>query len=516
MKTVYNLVAGVKEISQINAFVTETAVELGCDPEAVDDLVVAVHEAIANIVVHGYQKQAGFIEIEFERKEDDLYIFLRDEAPHYDPTTHPIPNVSAPLEQREVGGMGVHMMRNFADEMQYKVNALGQNELLFVKQDAFLPVQIDESFNSGELHSFGLFRDVSAHRYYQEGDVIFKHGDIGEAMYIVMSGSVEVQLEGRRIDYLQPGNVLGEMALLDDRVRSATAVAHTDCILNYIDRPKFNQLTQQHPQFAIEIMQIMSHRVRKLLKEEIRRQRMEEELAIGQQIQLSLLPKNLPSIPGWEFAARYRAARQVGGDLYDFITDPTHPHKLQLVIADVTGKGVPAALFMAMARTFVRAETSHSHAPATILRQTNRLLVDDARSRLFLTIFYGSLDVTNGRFVYANGGHDWPIWYQSQSQTIQYLQAPGFPLGTFTHIHPIEQEINIASGDFLLLYTDGITEARNQDGEFFSDERLESLVANSQATTAQQLLEEIDTAVAQFLSDTPASDDFTLVVIKRQ
>ncbi len=518
MGKIYRCVAAIKDASTVISFVTETAVTMGADREATEDLSLALYEAIVNIITHGYQKQPGFLELEVEKKNSDLLVYLRDQAPHYNPTDNPSPNTFYSLEERPLGGMGVHMMHNFADDVKYHVNNLMQNELILIKKDAFVvPAnRLVEFRNKEEILKLGLFQDSSTHHFYQPDEVIFEQGDRGDAMYVLLTGEVRVLIEGRQIDRLYPGSMLGEMALIDARVRSADAVAATACKMAYIDRRRFTELTRQHPEFAIELIQIMSMRVRGFLAEEIERQRMEEELAIGQQIQMSLLPKACPIIPGWEFAARYRAARKVGGDLYDFIQHPDHPELVQLVVADVTGKGVPAAMFMALARTFVRAESAHSHEPATILRRTNRHLVKDAQARLFLSMFYGSLNVNNGRLTFANGGHDWPFLYKSKTNSVIQLQTNGFPLGPFDEIEPIAQEIDLESGDFLLLYTDGVTESRNSAGDMFDDEGLEKIILNSTAETAQELLDEIDTAVSIFLGSEPASDDLTLVVIKRQ
>ncbi|MCP4516289.1 MAG: SpoIIE family protein phosphatase, partial [Delftia sp.] len=178
--------------------------------------------------------------------------------------------------------------------------------------------------------------------------------------------------------------------------------------------------------------------------EQVERQRLEEELAIGRQIQLSLLPEACPVIPGWEFAAVYQAARQVGGDLYDFFTLPDQPLQLGMVIADVTGKGVPAALFMAFGRTVIRMESRTGRNPAAVLEQVNRLILQDGRSRLFLTAFYATLDTHSGRLLYANGGHNWPLWLQSATGECQKLKSRSFLLGAFEDIELEERQIDVA------------------------------------------------------------------------
>jgi serine phosphatase RsbU (regulator of sigma subunit) len=258
----------------------------------------------------------------------------------------------------------------------------------------------------------------------------------------------------------------------------------------------------------------------RLHQEELRRQRLEEELSIARQIQLSLLPKAYPVIPGWEFAAVYRPARVVGGDLYDFLDLPGEPPQLGLIIADVTDKGVPAALFMAFSRTIIRAESivRRSRSPAAALRRANRSIIRDAQSdsRLFLSAFYATLDTQTGRMVYSNGGHNWPIWLRSADGEVRSLAVRGMMLGIFENIELEEEEIEVAPGDVLIFYTDGVTEARSEDGQLFDEERLRAAVEVNREASAQEMLQAIVGAVEAFVGDAQPSDDLTLLVVKRQ
>jgi serine phosphatase RsbU (regulator of sigma subunit) len=253
-----------------------------------------------------------------------------------------------------------------------------------------------------------------------------------------------------------------------------------------------------------------------LHQQEITQQRLEEELSIGRQIQLSLLPAACPTIPGWEFAAVYQAARQVGGDLYDFFELPGEPQRLGLVIADVTGKGVPAALFMAVSRTIIHTESMTGRRPAAVLKQANHLIVQNSRSQLFLSAFYATLDVCSGQLVFANGGHNWPLWLRRATGECQKLTARGVILGIFTNIELEERKIDMAPGDLLVFYTDGVTEARNAEGRLFGEARLQTTVTANSDASAEQVMQAILDAVKTFAGDTPPSDDFTLFVVKRQ
>ncbi len=342
---------------------------------------------------------------------------------------------------------------------------------------------------------------------------IFEAGDLGAEMYFVLSGEVRITIDESELDFLLPGQVFGEMALADNRVRSATATAVSASKLIAINKVQFADLTRQIPTFATDIMSIMSARLRRYMDDEVQRLRLQEELAISRQIQLSLLPDTCPIIPGWSLVASYQAAQQVGGDLYDFIYDPHDRTLLHLVIADVTGKGVPAAMFMAVCRTIIRTEAQNGRSPAELLRRTNQQLMNEKRSLPFLTAFFGTLNLQTGRLVYALGGHDQPYWLQANGQLSQ-LAAKGMLLGAFPLIRLDEDEVILAPGDSLVLYTDGITEAQNGE-DFFDESRLEAVISGGNGSSASQIMQNILAAVHQFTDSHPQSDDMTLVVIQR-
>jgi len=250
--------------------------------------------------------------------------------------------------------------------------------------------------------------------------------------------------------------------------------------------------------------------------EEVKKQRLDEELAISRQIQLSLLPGACPSVSGWEFAAQYQAARHVGGDLFDFIQIPNQKQKIGLVIADVAGKGIPAALFMAFCRTIIRMQAMTESTPAQVMESTNQLILQDSRSHLFITAFFAFLNLQNGNLVFANGGQNPPIWFQAKTGKCQELTSYSKLLGLFENIHLEERQVKILPKDFLVFYTDGITEAKDQKGHFFGEERLFSSILANKDSNAKGILQGIIDATNNFIGKASQSDDFTLFVIKRK
>jgi sigma-B regulation protein RsbU (phosphoserine phosphatase) len=238
------------------------------------------------------------------------------------------------------------------------------------------------------------------------------------------------------------------------------------------------------------------------------------ELAVGQEIQLSLLPKACPEAPGWEFCASYSAARIVGGDFYDFCDLTRKPPRLGLVIADVAGKGVPAALFMALSRTIIRATAFSGRSPASALTRANQLILKDSQAEMFLTAVYAVLELDTGRLIYANAGHNRPLWRHVADGTVTELDQRGIVLGAFDEISLEEQRLNLAPGDALILYTDGVTEAVNEAGDMFGEDRLREVVA-AHPSSAAEIVDAICGALAAFTGGAEPADDVTVVVVRR-
>jgi sigma-B regulation protein RsbU (phosphoserine phosphatase) len=185
------------------------------------------------------------------------------------------------------------------------------------------------------------------------------------------------------------------------------------------------------------------------------------------------------------------------------------------VIADVTDKGVPAALFMALSRTLIRATASDGRAPAAVLEQANRLILSDARSGLFVTCFYGILDIASGSLLFADGGHNYPLHYRTATGMVEPLQAQGIVLGIVPDPRFEQHVATVEPGDVICFYTDGVTEAMNPRRQLFGEERLAEILRRSQHLAPEEIVDRIIDAVTSFTAGTPQADDITLVVLKR-
>ncbi len=250
----------------------------------------------------------------------------------------------------------------------------------------------------------------------------------------------------------------------------------------------------------------------RLYQEALARQRLERELDLASEIQASFLPDCCPLVPGLQIHAFYRAARQVGGDFYDFIEVPATatngPRRLGVVIADVTDKGVPAALFIALSRTLLRASAIDGRSPVSVLERANHLILADSRAGLFVTCFYALIDPVSGLVTYANGGHNYPLLYRRATDEVMPLVAQGIVLGIIPDPHFVPGEIRLAPGDILLFYTDGITEAMNAQRELFGDERLATVLRANSHRAPNEIVTAVLAAVGEFAGDTAQSDDY--------
>lgn len=242
------------------------------------------------------------------------------------------------------------------------------------------------------------------------------------------------------------------------------------------------------------------------------RERLEGELEIAKGIQQNFLPKEMPDIRGIEIAAFNLPAREVGGDFYDFI--PIDEDRWGLEIADVSGKGIPAALFMALSRTLVRSVTSANSTVAGAIKQANKLIFSEGRSNMFVTLFYAIINTQKMTLSYTNAGHNPPMLIKKSSKDIVLLKAQGVPLGITGDMELYDEQITLTSGDIIILYTDGITEAINEKREQFKEERLSELVIEDQSLSAQDIIKKVLEGIRIFSGKQPQFDDITLIVLK--
>jgi phosphoserine phosphatase RsbU/P len=268
--------------------------------------------------------------------------------------------------------------------------------------------------------------------------------------------------------------------------------------------------------FMVIVNNLVTERKTSAEKEKYRHEldRREYEAETARDIQQSLLPEQTPIIKGYDFAAFSLPAWEVGGDYYDFIH--LDGKKLGLVIADVSGKGFPAALFMALSRTCIRANITSDKSTSKAIEAANTILCQDAKSGMFMTLFYAVLNVDTNCLSYVNAGHNPPLLVRGKTGEVLTLQAKGIALGVVDGMNLDEKEINIEPDDIVILYTDGLTEAVNKNDEQFGVDRLTKTVKNSLHLNVNDLVEKVKADVDEFTAGKPRFDDLTLVAIKKQ
>ncbi|HOL42138.1 MAG TPA: SpoIIE family protein phosphatase, partial [Methanospirillum sp.] len=240
------------------------------------------------------------------------------------------------------------------------------------------------------------------------------------------------------------------------------------------------------------------------------KERFTRELEIAQGIQQSFLPDSVPDIPGMELAVYASPALEVGGDFYDFI--PVGDDEWGLVIADVSGKGVPAALFMALSRTLIRVSATWRSDPASAIKEANSLICRDSKASMFVTLFYLVIDNLKRKITYVNAGHNPPLMLTGQDSDITLLRAEGIALGIIDEIDLDSNTVDLKKGDLVTLYTDGVTEAMNKDGEEYGMERFITVLKQNRDRELSQLIEAIIASIKDFTKDAPQSDDITLIL----
>lgn len=267
----------------------------------------------------------------------------------------------------------------------------------------------------------------------------------------------------------------------------------------------------------ITLLSVMANQVvvsinnAQLYAESLDKQRLEEELAVAHQIQMNLLPKSVPVHEKYEFAAFNHPSRQVGGDYYDFLK--TSNGRICSVVADVSGKGVGAALLVARLQAVLQTECQRGQPIDVMLTGINNFLVNSTTPDKFVTMFFCELDCENGYLFFCNAGHNYPFILKNNNE-IEYLKEGGLVLGAFADAKYQQAKLNLEKGDILVIYTDGLSEAFDDNDEEYGEERLISDVRKAQSKSAQFICGHLIKNIRQFAADSVEVDDMTLVVIK--
>jgi phosphoserine phosphatase RsbU/P len=376
----------------------------------------------------------------------------------------------------------------------------------------------------------------------KDREILFHEGDPGEHFYMVMYGELEVLMaEGKPeemlLNILRVGEYLGEMSLImPGGHRTASVRSRGDSTLLSMSRIQFLDLTKKYPELSHSMVRVLSQRLdatntqtfhdlteknRQLqiaydeLKDAqeqlIEKERLERELQVAADIQLSILPDQLPVVDEFSFGARILPARQVGGDLYDVFL--LKDGQVGILIGDVADKGVPSAIFMARTHALIMAEADIGATAGEVLRLVNRHITRLQKSTQFVTVLYGILDLKTREFSYARAGHEPPLLLHADGTVERIPHSPGMALGLWDSITLDERAITLPLGSTLLLYTDGMTDCRNSFGESFGLEQIKTTLSGLSNVDAQRVCDHLLDTLVHYQNGLKQDDDVTLVAI---
>ncbi|HSM70771.1 MAG TPA: SpoIIE family protein phosphatase [Anaerolineales bacterium] len=375
----------------------------------------------------------------------------------------------------------------------------------------------------------------------KSGEMLFCEGDPGEHLYIVVKGDLEILKAPDTEDELilntiHEGEYIGEMSLATGAPRTASVRGRGDVALLSMSRQQFNDLLHKHPELASTMVSVLSYRLdntnvatfrdlteknhqlqkaydelKAAQKQLIEKERLERELQVAAEIQMSILPAVLPSPDGYDFGGRILPARQVGGDFYDFFE--IGENKYGIVIGDVADKGVPSAIFMARAHALIIAEADDVTPPAEIVRKVNGHITRLEKSTQFVTTLFGVLDTSSGEFSYARAGHEPPLLLTADGQVERLPHKPGMALGLWENIVLDENSLVLPKGSLLVMYTDGMTDCRDPKGEPFGLERVKNAMANLEKIHGQAGCDELFEKLMKYRDGSIQDDDVTLIAI---
>jgi len=376
----------------------------------------------------------------------------------------------------------------------------------------------------------------------KSGEILFHEGDPGEHLYIVVEGELEILMAPNTnneliLNIVHEGEYIGEMSLIQHGGhRTASARALGEVVTLSMSRDQFKDLLKRHPHLANAMVRVLSQRLdntnvatfrdlteknRQLQKaydelkaaqeQLIEKERMERELKVAADIQMSILPDVLPSPEGYDFGGRILPARQVGGDFYDVFE--LGDGKYGVLIGDVADKGVPSAIFMARAHALIIAEADDVTPSGEVLRMANGHITRFEKSTQFVTALFGILDTKTGEFSYARAGHEPPLLLTADRQVERLPHQPGMALGLWENIVLDENSVILPKGSVLIMFTDGMTDCRDPKGVPFGLERVKQTVANLSEINAQSVCNDLFDTLMKYQNGSKQDDDVTLLAV---
>ncbi len=345
---------------------------------------------------------------------------------------------------------------------------------------------------------------------------VFRKGDMGDAIYLIVEGNLRLEADGVRLLTRGAGECIGEFALIDNAPRSATAVSENDSVLLRWDRPAFHRALYDSPEVSRGIFRVLTGKLRQDISIQVdfalESERWRQDLQRAREIQMGMLPIGDMNTRAADVSGFCQAAVEVGGDYYDFL--PLQDDRLGLIVVDVTGHGFYSGLFVAMAKSCLHTQVDIDFEPRCVMQAIRRTLALSIQRRLLMSCCYVLLDPKSKQLLFSNAGHPYPYHYSKRMGKLDSLPSLDTILGVLEAEEYEQRALAWEPGDVLVMYTDGITEARSVDGEEFGTERLEGLIEQHAEEPAKAIKTAILKAVYGHCEGTTQSDDLTVLVAK--
>ncbi len=556
--------ARTEEILTASQWVADWCERHAVSAEAAHKLDVCLNEALANLATHAALPPDAQVNLLIESANDGdrrwAHLQIDDPGPPFDPVAFSARQQPSNLDDARPGGLGVLMMQNYADKLDYHY----QNQRNFLKfsvqadssaardgapvafrrRDERLEGSSHESSRTARverrkapLNWVPLFRDVSEDNLLQAigdclvlplsaGDELLHAGEVNHSVFVLLSGQLTARLAqdgatGACI-ILHPGECIGEMSAIDGKRVSASVVAHSDCRVLKLTQDDFWQRVMILPGVARNLLVSLTERMRRTndmalqsLREQLELAHLRKELTVAHDLQISMVPLQRPIFPhreDVEVCGFMEPASKVGGDFFDafFVEED----RLFICIGDVSGHGIAAAILMARIIGLVRIVALDFPEPDKLLAVLNDRLCEGNDTEMYATLFCAFLDMTSGRLHYANAGHCPPLLHDGL-QAVR-LDIPRGPLvGAFPAVRFGSMEIQLRPGDTLFCYTDGLTEAEDPAGNAFDETRCIAHLARPLDGSLAVLLTQFREAVATFSGSQDLTDDCTMLAVRR-
>ena len=384
-----------------------------------------------------------------------------------------------------------------------------------MKQGTYKILVVDDEPDVEPLVLQRMRRDIRSRKY----EFVFAHNGVEAVKVLNKDEDIDMVISDINMPQMDGLTLLEQISEINPNIRSVIVSAYGDMknIRTAMNRGAFDFVTKplDFGDLRVTIERTLRHMEewREALSSRDKLVALQNELAVASGIQQSILPTVFPSRDDYQIYASMEPARNVGGDFFDVVR--LEGNRVGLAIADVSDKGVPAALFMMSSRTWMKGAAISSPEPGTVLGEVNALLHEDNETQMFVTVLYAVYDPETGEFTYASGGHDAPLLVHPDGSSELLPLTGGIALGIVSDLAYGQNSVVLDHGDTLVLYTDGVTEAMNGEGEQFGIERLRKVFSNRAPKDANEAAHKIFEAVNTFADGAAQSDDITCLTLRR-